>query len=54
MGNFWSYVDSFQNIQPVTTLLVVSMLGIYVYQCVRKVGSEQFAFVYDAVVEGGE
>ena len=54
MGNFWSYVDSFQNIQPVTTVLVVSMIGIYIYQAVRKVPFEQFGFVYDAVVEGGE
>ena len=54
MGNFWSYVASFQNIQPVTTVLVLGMVLIFIYQCVRKVQPDQFAFVYDAVVEGGE
>jgi Rhomboid family len=54
MGNFWSYVDSFQNIQPVTTLLVVGMIAIFVYQCWKKVSPEEFAFRYELVVDAGQ
>jgi len=54
MGNFWSYVDSFQNIQPVTTLLVLSMIAIFVYQCWKKVSAEEFAFRYELVVDSGQ
>ena len=54
MGNFWSYVASFQNIQPVTTVLVLLQIGVFVYQTWRKVQPEEFAFRYDAVVEGKE
>ena len=52
MGNFWSYVDSFRTIQPVTTVLVVCQIAIFVYQTWRKVQPDEFAFRYDAVVEG--
>ena len=54
MGNFWSYVDSFQHAQPVTTTLVVSMILIFLYQWWRKVQSQDIAFLYDSVVQGGE
>ena len=54
MGNFWSYVDSFRNIQPVTTVLVLAQIGIFIYQQWRKVQPDDFAFRYDAVVEGAE
>ena len=54
MGNFWTYVASFQNIQPVTTVLVLGQVGIFVYQAWRKVQPDEFAFRYEAVVEGRE
>jgi membrane associated rhomboid family serine protease len=54
MGNFWSYVDSFQHLQPVNTTLVVSMVGIFLYQWYRKVEAQDIAFRFDAVVRGGE
>ena len=54
MGNFWSYVESFQNAQPVTSLLVAAMIGIFAYQCWKKVDPESFAFRYELVVECGQ
>ena len=54
MGNFWSYVDSFRNIQPVTSLLVLGQVAVFVYQVWRKVTPDEFAFRYEAVVEGKE